>query len=323
MEVTKTNRKLRYIMLIYAARDRARVREYPVPHNRIAVWTKKLYDSCDKGKSWKHKLAEALLLASLDIFSEVGFTLCTEKYMVTSPRYSWQSNLRIAQEIIKCRGIVDGYDGDDPEHYFLIRWFSRLDIFGSLSDLSLGSPLPLDAYWPWDTTKELKVDCLLGTSRTCMSVLAKIAVVICGRWQSENEHHCGFSKAESLKLLLCLLDYPEANRSSCSDLPTDSVVHIGVLMISNALRGSGKAYLKQLIRGEHCEINVRAPLQYHVAEDAETSSYACMLLPMFLAGTLTQDERSLELITTTLERLTKSGMWRVSSPSLHDTALHD
>lgn len=303
-------------MLIYAAIDRARAGGYPIPQERIAAWAdNRLVWRLDQSGNRNHKLAEALLLASLFVFSDLNLT----PYLSDATRQncSWQSHLRIARNIIKRQGIVDRLDGDDPEYHFLIRWFSRLDVFGSFSDLSLGPPLPLDAYWPWDISKELQIDCLLGTSRTCISILAKIAVAIYRRRPLGNGHDSEAFEAESLDLLLSnVLKHPEVSRPLCSDLPSTSACDLGLLFISGSLHVTGEAYLTQLIRREHCEIKVEGAVHYHSTVNAEKSLYACLFLPMFLSGALTQDELRLELITRRLEGLAESGMERVSGPCL-------
>ena len=318
-------------MLVYAAVDRARARKYTLPLRRIAAWTDNLSAWGVGCTTWKQKLAEALLLASLAVFWDKESIPYLEKYFRRDTKCSWQSFLNLARDIIRCHGIVDKRGGDDPDHRFLVRWFSRLDVFGSFSDPMLGPPLPLDAYWPWwFTSKALQVDCLLGISRTCISILAKIAVVICRRREFGDRrrvfgdwlNYGGYFEAGSLELLLSsVLKHPEARRSLCSDLPEDSVAHLGVLMVGNALLGTGKAYLTQLLRREYFEIDVQTPLQRPFTVDAEMSFCACMLLPMFVAGALTRDKWTLEFITAKLERLTESGMERVSSPCLDSTAL--
>ena len=322
MEVSVPNGNLRYIILVYAAIDRAQALGYPIPHKRVAAWTDDLSPCHFECTDWQQKLAEALLLASLVVFSGRNSTPYLEKCFPRDTACTWQNFLIMARDIIKRRGIVDGDDGDDPECGFLIRWFARLDVFGTFSDLSLGPPLPLDAYWPWDITKDLKVDYLLGTSSICTSILAKIANVLCRRRQSLNVRDCPVSERESLKLLLRTLESLKSPQMECLMCPGLSwAVSFNLMTISRILQATGKAYLKQLIGQRSYDTDVLTIASNVAGLAAKPSVNACIFLPMFVAGALTQDTVYLNLFRPDLERLERLGMERVSSPCLNSTPL--
>ena len=307
-------------MLVYAAIDRAQGRKYPIPLKRILAWTDTLVTPPVENGGWKQKFAEALLLASLDIFSNRDLTPHLGRY-ARREKCSWQGYLGVARDIIKSHGIVDGHVADDPEYHFLIRWFSRLDVFGTFSDISLGPPLPLDAYWPWDTTKELKVDCLLGTPRICFSILAKIANVLCRRRQSYNVRDCQAFERESLELLLRTLESLDSPQVECFMCPGLSLaVYRNLRMINQILRATGKAYLKQLIGQRSYDTDVLT-IAWNVARLAEKrSTNACIFFPTFVAGALMQDTHNFNLLRTELGRLYHLGMERVSSPCFQYTS---
>ena len=308
-------------MYIYASIDRARLLRYPLPYMRIIRWARAVPGRLAGHRTATSRLTEALLLASLIVYSNEDLTPYLGLYTSPSLKCDWQGCLRMAREIMKSQGISYKIDQDDHECCFLARWFSRLDVFGSFSDSTLGSPLPLDSYWPWEGSKDLQLDCLLGTSRSCISVLAKIVTTIHWRRQLGNEHILdrGPADARSLRILQKTLQHgskvaSSAVRSMCPDIRARAG-HLDELnAIDSALQGTANTYLWQLLPREKrsLEYSVRM-VRGIVYIGPESSSYDCtLLLPMLLAANLTDEAKDLVFITSKLEIMKNSGINRVS-----------
>jgi Fungal specific transcription factor domain len=130
-------------------------------------------------------LATAVMLASLEIISPSSFG-------VSIP---WQNHLSIARSIIRSRGGPHSVSRKDPVMYFLTRWMAYLDVLGSLSGRRNEEPLFAGNYWSSShdegtSSKELSlddedgddeddytIDCLLGFTTRCVSILAQIALL--------------------------------------------------------------------------------------------------------------------------------------------------
>ena len=93
------------------------------------------------------------------------------------------------------------------------------------------------------------------------------------------------------------------------------------MTISRILQATGKAYLKQLIGQRSYDTDVLTIASNVAGLAAKPSVNACIFLPMFVAGALTQDTVYLNLFRPDLERLERLGMERVSSPCLNSTPL--
>jgi len=83
-----------------------------------------------------------------------------------------------AREIILSRGETEGIHCRDNVSYFLVRWFAYLDVVGSLSGRDNDKP-PLFSGKYWisendDENEDSAVDCVLGFTSKCVSILAKI-----------------------------------------------------------------------------------------------------------------------------------------------------
>lgn len=179
------------LMLAYSACHRARLLNHPEPANRIALWVRDVFPALRKTLESSSEdvenanLALAIMLASLEIISPSSFG-------VSIP---WQDHLSIARAIIRSRGGPHSISRKDPVMYFLTRWLAYLDVLGSLSGRRNEEPLFAGNYWSSShddgtSTKELSlddedgddeddytIDCLLGFTTRCVSILAQIALL--------------------------------------------------------------------------------------------------------------------------------------------------
>jgi hypothetical protein len=167
---------------------------HPEPANRIAMWVRDVFpslrqtlDNVSNTEVSNSNLATAILLASLEIISPSSFG-------VSIP---WQNHLSIARSIIRARGGPNSISRKDPVMYFLTRWLAYLDVMGSLSGRRNEEPLFAGNYWSSShdegtSSKELSltdddgdgdddddytIDCLLGFTTRCVSILASVALL--------------------------------------------------------------------------------------------------------------------------------------------------
>lgn len=186
------NPNLLNLLLAYSACHRARLLNHREPANRIALWVRDVFpslrqtlDNVSNTEVSNANLATAIMLASLEIISPSSFG-------VSIP---WQNHLSIARSIIRARGGPHSISRKDPVMYFLTRWLAYLDVMGSLSGRRNEEPLFAGNYWSSsheDSTsaKELSltdddgddeddytIDCLLGFTTRCVSILAQVALL--------------------------------------------------------------------------------------------------------------------------------------------------
>ena len=186
------NPNLLNLLLAYSACHRARLLNHPEPANRIALWVRDVFPSLrqtlenvSNTEVSNANLATAILLASLEIISPSSFG-------VSIP---WQNHLSIARSIIRARGGPHSISRKDPVMYFLARWLAYLDVMGSLSGRRNEEPLFAGNYWSsshedstsakelsltdddGDDDDDFTIDCLLGFTTRCVSILAQVALL--------------------------------------------------------------------------------------------------------------------------------------------------
>jgi hypothetical protein len=190
--VAVQNTNLLHLLLAYSASHRARLLSHPEPANRIALWVRDVFpslrhalDDLSNTEISNANLATAIMLASLEIISPSAFG-------VSVP---WQNHLSVARSIIKCRGGgPKSVSRKDPVTFFLTRWLAYLDVLGSLSGRRNEEPLFGGNYWRRSSTAvplppsefeiygtddeaDFAIDCLLGFTTRCVSILARIATL--------------------------------------------------------------------------------------------------------------------------------------------------
>ncbi|KAI9832423.1 MAG: hypothetical protein M1819_004412 [Sarea resinae] len=169
------NINLLKLLLAYSASHRARLLDQPEPATRIALWVQDVFPSLRAALSQPKEnitnanLATAIMLASLEIISPNTFD-------VPVP---WQHHLNTARQMILARGGPQVHRKDKVS-YFLIRWFSYLDVLGSLSGSKNDRPLFSGSYYvksdpDGGDDDDFQIDCLLGFTGRCIAILARVA----------------------------------------------------------------------------------------------------------------------------------------------------
>lgn len=158
------------LLLAYSASHRARLLNHPEPTERITGFLQETIKALNSSLADEVESKSDATLATL-------IMLCSYDIISPTKLISWQQHLNAARDIIISRGETSGIHCRDKVSYFLVRWFAYLDVLGSLSGRDNGQPLFSGKYWindEADESEESAVDCVLGFTSRCVSILAKI-----------------------------------------------------------------------------------------------------------------------------------------------------
>ena len=327
---------LMHLLLAYSAAHRALLLKHPEPANRIATWVKDVFPTLRRtlddphGQISTSNLATAIMLASLEIISPNAFE-------VTVP---WQTHLTVARRMILARGGAESVHRKDKVSYFLSRWFAYLDVLGSLSGGKNDRPLFSGNYWANDDSDDdFQIDCLLGFTSRCISILARIAELarqcdserldpdtgnVNEEWKPDEET---VAKAEQLKS-----DLQEARMhryKGCPHRPSTPITHrkgsgkeevgwdlLEMVVTNEAFHWAGLVHLNRRILGKKSEdIEVQIAVReivstlYKVRKGG--TAEACLLFPMFTAGCDAREKGQRDVIMERLGVVEGSGMTQV------------
>lgn len=327
---------LMHLLLAYSAAHRALLLKHPEPANRIASWVKDVFPTLRRALDDPHgqistsNLATAIMLASLEIISPNAFE-------VTVP---WQTHLTIARRMVLARGGAESVHRKDKVSYFLSRWFAYLDVLGSLSGGNNDRPLFSGSYWANDDSDDdFQIDCLLGFTSRCVSILARIAELarqcdseridpdtgtIDEAWAPSEEV---VTKAERLRL--DLQDARMHRYKGCPHRPSTPTSHrkgsgkdeagwdlLEMVATNEAFHWAGLVHLNRRILGKKSEdlevqIAVREIVGALFKVRKGGTAEACLLFPMFTAGCDAKEEGQREVIMERLRCVEESGMTQV------------
>ena len=330
---------LLHLLLAYSASHRALLLKHPEPATRIAIWVEDVFPALRKALNDPNaqitnaNLATAIMLASLGIISPNAF-------QVTVP---WQTHLTVARRMIVARGGAQSVHRKDKVSYFLSRWFAYLDILGSLSGGKNDQPLFSGNYWANDDADDdFQIDCLLGFTSRCVSILARIAELarqcdserissetceIQEDWKPSEET---LQKAERLKV-----DLQEARMHryrGCPHRPSTPVMRrrrgkdgdeagwdlLEMVATNEAFHWAGLIHLNRRILGKKSEdvevqIAVREIVSALFKVRKGGTAEACLLFPIFTAGCDALESGQRKVIMERLSAVEESGMTQVNS----------
>jgi len=358
--VAVDNPNLLNLLLAYSACHRARLLSHPEPVNRIAVWVRDVFPSLREtladvsdAEVSNANLATAIMLASLEIISPSSFGVAIP----------WQNHLSIARSIIRSRAGPHSISRKDPVMYFLTRWLAYLDVLGSLSGRRNEEPLFGGNYWSsshdagssarelsltdedGDDEDDYTIDCLLGFTTRCVSILAQVALLAreCERYRIEPESgqvnadwrptseilsrasrlqkdldharnheqkQCTHHSPELKKAQLCI----ERRTSSADRSDKDAEESLAT---NSAFHWAG---LVHLLRRVHNLPRSDAQVQnsvHQIVEILQTireggSAEACLLFPMFTAGVEAEDHMDRAVVLSRIRGAEGLGMCQVS-----------
>lgn len=158
------------LLLAYSASHRARLLNDAEPTDRINEFLQETIKDLNRSLNDEAEKKSDSTLATL-------IMLCSYDIISPNKLISWRQHLNAAREIILSRGETEGIHCRDNVTYFLVRWFAYLDVVGSLSGRDNDKPLFSGKYWINDSADENEdsaVDCVLGFTSKCVSIMAKI-----------------------------------------------------------------------------------------------------------------------------------------------------
>ncbi|KAI9796302.1 MAG: hypothetical protein M1833_006387 [Piccolia ochrophora] len=318
------------LLLAYSASHRARLLNQAEPVNRIALWVKDVFSTLhyalndSQAKVSNANLATTIMLASLEIISPNTFE-------VPIP---WQMHLDMARQMIVARGGPQAVHKRDKVAYFLSRWFAYLDVLGSLSGGKNDKPLFSGSYWvadELDDENDFQIDCLLGFTSRCVSILAKIAELSrqCDgeRIGPSGEIRPGWQpSAETVKAAIKLRSDLEEARTheykGCHHRGSGAENEHGwdsleMIATNEAFHWAGLVHLNRRILGKpSSDAEVQNAVReivgalYKVRKGG--TAEACLLFPMFTAGCDAQDPGQRDKILDRIKSVEQSGMTQVS-----------
>lgn len=324
---------LLHLLLSYSACHRARLLNHQEPRTRISRWMEGVFSSLSAALNpgntvTDSNLAAAIMLASLEIIAPKSFEI----------EVPWQQHLNIARRMIVQRGQGRPVKRADTVAYFLTRWFAYLDVLGSLSGRSNDQPLFHGNYWAVDSCDDesagYQIDCLLGFTSRCVSILAEISELArqcdAERLSPDGSGHIRtdwspspstLAQAQTLKSSLEAARMhryrgcPHRKASTSSTRDNESYA-IELVTMNDAFHWAGLIHLHRRVLGKQSsdpevQMYVReiATALYKIRKGGPAES--CLLFPMFTAGCEAKEASQREVIMDRLKSVEGSGMFQV------------
>lgn len=298
------------LLLAFSASHRARLLNHPEPAIRIASWMRDVFPALHwalddpSTQISSSNLATALMLTSIEIISPNTF----------ETSIPWQSHLHIARRMILARSGAQSFDRKDLDSYFLVRWFARLEVFGSLSGHKNERPLPVGDYWPIDDSEnKFQVDCILGCSHYYIILLAIIPYVA-------GEHPGSDIRSLQPAEEALFSDFDEAHKhpfAGCTKVKHDGLAILEMEFTNTAFYLAGLIDLnRRVLNPPHRSLQRLAAIREIVCLLSKIrlggTAEACLLYPIFTAGTAALALYLRKDILDGLKRMERSGMSHVS-----------
>ena len=267
-------------------------------------------------------LATAIMLASLEIISPAPES--------DEVKVSWQKHLDVARNMMVARSQSSLIPRGGEVNHFLTRWFAYLDVLGSLSG---GRNLPLfdgdyfrdDAE---DDAKSHQIDCLMGFTSRCVSILARVAKLahLCDNQRMDAQGNLVLNWQPSPDTVQQAVEIKNDlhkarqhvqqgchHRRNSTDM--DPSYAIELVTTNDAFHWAGLIQLDRRVLGKS---STDPEVQFYVREIVAAltkireggTAEACLLFPMFTAGcdALPEDR---DPIMSRLKSVEKSGMFQV------------
>lgn len=317
------------LLLAYSASHRARLLQQPEPSTRIALWVQDIFSNLSHALDDPNEiisdssLAAAIMLASLEIISPKTFGVAVP----------WQQHLDVARQMIAARGGAQEMRHNSISSLFLLRWFAYLDIIGRLIGGHQGSSFIAETVIAYDTDdiNGHKIDCLLGFTSRCVSILAKISVLAAScaaeRLDDNNNIRSAWEPSEETRKRAeeLIKDLENARTSTliqhCPHLrsldeSTYQWENREMAATNEAYHLAGLIHLHRRVLGKQSDHeDVQAAVRDIVGLLDKirkgSSAEACLLFPMFTAGCDAQDENQRTLIMDRMKTVEEFGMSQV------------
>jgi hypothetical protein len=317
------------LLLAFSASHRARLLQQPEPATRIALWVRDIFSNLRHALDDPSKivsdssLAAAIMLASLEIISPKAFGV----------EVPWQQHLDVARQMIAARGGANSMRDSSAGSYFLLRWFAYLDVLGRLIGGHHELPSITMSATVYDTDENgYQIDCMLGFTSRCVSILAKIAdlAALCATERLDEDHNVRpeWEPTEEIRQQAEQLieDLDNARTSAliqhCPHLQSSEEAtyqwdNREMAATNEAFHWAGLVHLHRRVLGKaSTDVDVQTAVReivsllYKVRKGS--SAEACLLFPMFTAGCDAQDKKQRALIMDRMKGVEDFGMSQVS-----------
>lgn len=317
------------LLLAFSASHRARLLQQPEPATRIALWVRDIFSNLRHALDDPSKivsdssLAAAIMLASLEIISPKAFGV----------EVPWQQHLDVARQMIAARGGANSMRDSSAGSYFLLRWFAYLDVLGRLIGGHQELPSITMSATVYDTDENgYQIDCMLGFTSRCVSILAKIAdlAALCATERLDEDHNVRpeWEPTEEIRQQAEQLieDLDNARTSAliqhCPHLQSSEEAtyqwdNREMAATNEAFHWAGLVHLHRRVLGKaSTDVDVQTAVReivsllYKVRKGS--SAEACLLFPMFTAGCDAQDKKQRALIMDRMKGVEDFGMSQVS-----------
>lgn len=317
------------LLLAYSASHRARLLQQPEPTTRIALWVQDIFSNLRHAIDDPTKiisdssLAAAIMLASLEIISPKAFGV----------EVPWQQHLDVARQMVAARGGAKGMRDSSAASFFLLRWFGYLAVLGRLIGGHKGLPSITTSVMAYDSDEKngYQIDCLLGFTSRCVSILAKIADLAahCATERLDEDYNVRpeWEPTEDIRQQAeQLIEDLENARTSiltqhCPHLQSSGEAtyqwdNREMAATNEAYHWAGLVHLHRRVLGKastdkdvQTAVREIVGLLYKVRRGS--SAEACLLFPMFTAGCDAQDEKQKTLIMVRMKGVEDFGMSQV------------
>jgi hypothetical protein len=235
----------------------------------------------------------------------------------------------------------------DDVSYFLSRWFAYLDVVGSLSGSRHEKPLSLN-YLPMENAsgeEAYQIDCLLGFTGHCVSILARVAELAkqCepDRFDENGDIRANWKPSEAIvqqaeQVRDELQRSQERDYRACTHRPSLSGSQISeheagwdsleIFATNEAFHWAGLIHLLRRVLGRsRSDLEVQTAVReivgllYKVRKGS--TAEACLLFPMFTAGVDAIDRGQRERIAERLKGVEGFGMIQVRMHNLDSMPL--
>ena len=322
------NDNLLRLLLAYSASHRARSLHHPEPAVRIAMWTQGIFGNLRTALDNPHEivsdvnLAAAIMLTSLEIISPKAFGVAIP----------WQHHLETAREMVAARGgpvrmrtVARG----NKVTSFLWSWYAYLDVVGSLSGARSSS---MSSAWVDDSVDhedDYDIDCVLGYTRKCMRLLAKVAELRRAAYNHRVVQQCNVNMPENIRPSDHIIDQGKQLilefRTSLSK-PARPCTHlqssgeaafqwdsIEMAATNEMFHWAGIVHLQRCVIGKpstHSDVQSAVREIFGALHKIRKGSSAegCSLFPMFTAGCEVEDGLLREVVIERIRGLEMTGL---------------
>ena len=305
------------LLLAYAACHRARLLCHAEPINRISTWVDRLFPRLRQALANGEAITDTLfgtcvMLASLTLSYPKAFAV----------PISWYDHLSVAQQMYKLRSQQHSQSPTNASRFF-DRWFAYLDTFGSLSGNVYHGCYQDWSKQPFLTEDRMDTKCLVGYTNQSLVLLARVAELAkrCDyeRKQSGQPSLLSITASQHLRVTLELAGLEVRHKRYVCVCESSSAPSTDVYRSINAALHHAaliclyrRIYLlpsnSQVVQTSVAAImEALGPNEYFIYVDTPD-----VILPLYLAGCESLDQRQRSEVLQRLQYIGNAGMAQVA-----------